>query len=210
MKKITIFLAVFSIVFISSVQAGIRLGVKAGVNLANASFSTDAVRTSNFTGFQAGPVLELGIPLIPVKLDVAALYSQQGLKFKLGDNDFEEKESKLDVPVNLKFKFGLAGTGVFLSAGPYVSFDLSKDNFSQTVADTKDKFENKDFGAGINVGGGIELLKHLQVSANYKIGLTDDYKSTVDIADIHDPVSILTKGFKGKTRVWSITATYFF
>ena len=204
MKKITIFLAVFSIVFISSVQAGIRLGVKAGVNLANASFSTDAVRTSNFTGFQVGPVLELGIPLIPVKLDVAALYSQQGLKFKLGDNDFEEKESKLDVPVNLKFKFGVGIIGAFLAAGPYVSFDLSK---SQTVSGIPDMFKNKDFGAGINVGGGIELLRHLQVSANYKIGLTDDYKSTVELSD---PTGILMEGFKGKTRVWSIAATYFF
>lgn len=200
MKKITIFLAVFSIVFISSIRADIRLGVKAGVSLANASFNTDAVRTSNFTGFQVGPILELGIPLIPVKLDVAALYSQQGLKFKLGDNDFEEKESKLDVPVNLKFKFGVAGTGVFLSAGPYVSFDLSN-SIPQIVTDTSDKFKNKDFGAGINVGGGIELLRHLQIGANYKIGMTDDYKS-------FNALDVVTG--KGKTRVWSITATYFF
>ncbi|MDR1632916.1 MAG: PorT family protein [Dysgonamonadaceae bacterium] len=197
MKKITIFLAVFSFVFIHSIQADIRLGVKAGANLANASFNIDAIQTSNFTGFQVGPVLEIG----PV--EVAALYNQQGLKFKFDELDFEKKESRLDVPVNLKLKLGVGSLLCgFLTAGPYASFKLSGDDFSEAANGVVNAFKNKDFGAGINVGGGIELSGHLQIGVNYKISVTDDYKS-------FDVATDLT-GLKGKARIWSITAAYFF
>ncbi|MDR2622315.1 MAG: porin family protein [Dysgonamonadaceae bacterium] len=201
MKKAVIILTVFSFVLISSIQADIRLGVKAGANLAHASFNTDAIQTSNFTGLQFGPIVEFGIPVIGIKLDAAVLYSQQGLKIK--DVDLEQKESTLDVPVNLKLKFGLGSLSGFFTAGPYASFKLSSDDFPFSVEDADsgipDKIKNKNFGAGINVGGGIELLKHLQIGVNYRIGMTDDYKSFDAATDI-----------KGKIRIWSATATYFF
>ena len=195
MKKITIILAVFSLMFISSVHANIRLGVKAGVNLANASFNTESIHTSNFTGFQAGPILEC--TFAGIGLDAAVLYSQQGLKFEYS----EENLSALDIPVNLKFKFGLLDiVGAFLTAGPYVSFKLSGDNFLVISENIHDTFKSRSFGAGINVGAGVELLKHLQVGVNYQISLTDDYK-TLETSHLV---------LKGKTRIWSITAAYFF
>jgi long-subunit fatty acid transport protein len=197
MKKISIILAVFSFVFISSVQANLRFGAKAGVNLANASFNTETLQTSNFTGFQAGPILEF--TLVGIGIDAALLYSQQGLKLK--DVDFEEKMSTLDIPVNLKLKIGLLDIlGGYLSAGPYMSFKLSGGNLSDTSSSIWNDFKTESFGAGINLGCGVELLKHLQVGVNYRIGLTDDYK-TLEKSQLD---------LKGKTRIWSITAAYFF
>ncbi|GHT63434.1 membrane protein [Bacteroidia bacterium] len=199
MKKVAIILAVFSFILISSIQADIRLGLKAGVNLANTSFNKDIIKTSNFTGFQAGPIVEFDIPIVGIKLDAAVLYSQQGLK--LDNMDFEKKESTLDVPVNLKFKFGLVNNlGGFLTAGPYASFKLSGDNFSVAWEGIKNELKNKSFGAGINLGGGIELFEHLQIGVNYKISMTDDYKS-LDSENLN---------IKGKNRIWSVTAAYFF
>jgi hypothetical protein len=196
MKKIAIIVAVFGFVFIHSIRADIRFGVKVGVDLANASFNKDVVQTSNFTGFQAGPVLELGI------FDIAALYSQQGMKFKFNDIDFEKNESRLDVPVNLKLKLGTGGIGCFLAAGPYANFRLSGDDFLVSAEGIRSDFKSKSFGAGINIGGGISLLG-LQIGVNYRMGLTDDYKS-------FNAVQEGLAGFKGKTRVWSITAACFF
>ncbi|GHT60840.1 membrane protein [Bacteroidia bacterium] len=199
MKKITIILAIFSFVLISSVRADIRLGVKAGVNLADASFNKSTIQTSNFTGYQVGPILEFKLPIVGIGLDVAVLYSQQGLKFKFDDVDFKERHSTLEIPVNLKFKFDLVESiGGYLTAGPYVSFKLDGDDFSGVSQNIKNDFKNESFGAGINVGGGLELVKHLQVGVNYKIGMTNDYKS-LTIDDLN-----------GKTRIWSITAAYFF
>ncbi|MDR0732819.1 MAG: PorT family protein [Dysgonamonadaceae bacterium] len=197
MKRITIILAVFSFVFISSIHADIRLGVKAGVNLANASLSSDAIKTSNFTGFQVGPVIEIGLPLISV--DAAVLYNQQGLAFnplKANKEYFKEKDSRLDVPVNLKFKLGSSLLGCFLTAGPYASLRL--------VNSLSDQIKNKNFGAGVNVGAGVSLLRHLQIGVNYKISVTDDYQL------FNTENAIVELAAKGKARVWSITAAYLF
>ena len=57
MKKIIIMLSILLIPAFS-LQAKVKLGVKGGVNLANASFSTEAIKTDNFTGYQIGPILE--------------------------------------------------------------------------------------------------------------------------------------------------------
>ena len=201
MKKLAIILVVFSFVLTPSLRADIRLGVKAGVNLANPSFSTDAIQTSNFTGFQVGPILEFTLPIVGLGMDAAVLYSQQGLKFQFDNADFNGRQSTLDVPVNLKFKFGLVKNfGAYLTAGPYASFKLSGNSISIATENIKNDLTNESFGAGINLGAGFELFKHLQIGANYRISMTDDYKS-LDTGNLD---------FNGKDRIWSITAAYFF
>lgn len=201
MKKNAVLIVTILFVSVFSAQAGIRFGVKAGVNLANASLSTEALDPSNFTGFQAGLITDFTLPIIGLGMDAALLYSQQGLKFdknlisELRLSDETKKLSTLDIPVNLKYKFSLVGLmGVYLNAGPYVSFRLDEN--------LKDQYKTKSFGAGLNFGAGVELLNHLQIGANYKLGLTNDY------SDFHLNLDAL-KG-DGKVRVWSITAAYFF
>ena len=192
MKKLSIILVIIIFVPISSIHAGIRLGIKASVNLANASFSKDAIQTSNFTGFQVGPILEISPSIGGFGLDIAALYSQQGVKIEYS----EEKQSSLNIPVNLKFKFGLINIlGVYLTAGPYANFKLSGNNFKTTIYN---EYKSKSFGVGVNLGGGFELFKNLQVGANYQLSFTDDYKS------------LTQDDYKAKTRIWSITAALFF
>jgi hypothetical protein len=190
------FLGVFSI----PANAGLKFGVKTGVNLAKASFNTETLRSGNFTGFQVGPILDFAPPVFGIGMDIAALYSQQGLKIK--NLSLEVRESTLDVPLNLKFKFGLVGAaGVFLTAGPYASFRLEGKNLNSIVKNMNHDFRHKSFGAGLNFGFGISLGQHLQVGANYKYGMTDDYKSFIDKNN---------KDWKVKTRVWSISAAFFF
>ncbi len=168
----------------------IKWGLKAGVNLSEASFNWNALNPDNFTGFQAGPIIEFNLPIIGLGMDAALLYSQQG--FKVDGNT--EKFATLDIPLNLKYKLGLLGAiGIYGSAGPYASFRVSGDNFS--VADIPDQFKQKTFGAGLNFGFGVELLKHLQIGANYQLKLTDDYSAGE---------------YDVKTKTWSVTAAFFF
>ena len=209
MKKTIVMLAIL-LIPVFSMQAGIRIGAKAGINLANASFNKDAVKTDNFTGFQIGPIVEIS-GLGGFGVDAAILYNKYGLKVKEGINPLssyrpigddqisEEKIDALDIPVNLKMKFSVANVlGLYLSAGPYIRFKLdNKVSFNQI----KTQWESKTFGAGLNFGTGVELLKNLQIGVNYQLDLSDSYVnfSKDDLKDL-----------KGKTRIWSITAAYFF
>lgn len=212
MKKQTT-LIVFAIFWMSafSLRAGIRIGATAGVNLANAAFNPNIIKTDNFTGFQIGPIIEVS-SLSGWGLDAAILYSQQGLNFKelsieelFVSEDYKEKTSTLDIPVNLKFKLSLANMlGCYLSAGPYISFKID----DQTTFDQlKTDWGSKDFGAGLNFGAGLELFKHLQIGVNYRFALNDDYGNVVSFTD---RTGNNLETVKAKTRIWSITAAFFF
>jgi len=210
-KRITAMTVAILCLSAFSLQAGIRIGAKAGVNLANASFSSSTFQTDNFTGFQIGPILEFST-LSGFGFDAAALYSQQGVKFNgisISDN-YEGKTSTLDVPVNLKFKFSLVNIlGCYLTAGPYVSFKLDNQGTLSSYQKTvKTEWVNKNFGVGLNLGAGFELIKHLQVGVNYQLALNNDYSSNVNIVDYMG--NIIQPVINGKTRIWSITAAFFF
>ena len=101
------------------------------------------------------------------------------------------KNDYIDVPVNLKWKFGLPIVKGYLSAGPYVGFRVGGDKFWDIPGSVGDQLKAKSFNAGLNLGAGVELIKHLQV------GLTDDYSAS-------------KFELNGKNRGWSITAAILF
>jgi hypothetical protein len=196
-KKMTMITLAILVTSVFSLQAGIRVGIKGGVNLAKPAFNTSALKTENFTGFQVGPVIEVS-GITGLGVDAAILYSQQGLKIK--DIDLEEKVSTIDIPVNLKLKLSLVDVlGCYLSAGPYISFKVDEQTSFHHI---KMDWKTKKFGVGLNFGAGLELVKHLQVGVNYQLALNDDY-GNFSISDLKDDL-------KAKTRIWSITAAYFF
>ena len=63
-----------------------------------------------------------------------------------------------------------------------------------------DQVKAKSFGAGVNVGAGVELVSHLQVGLQYSWGLTDNYSLERDS---------WSKG-SGKNRGWVISAAILF
>lgn len=193
-KSIVIFIG-FLMLSVVSAQADIKFGVKAGVNIAKPSFSGDVINPDNFVGFQGGLITEFTLPIVGLGMDAAILYSQQGLKLKTDNKDGDL--GTLEIPVNLKFKISLMDVlGGYLTTGPSVNFSLA-DGFSGL----KNEYEAKSFGFAWNFGFGVEVLSHLQVGANYRLGITDDYRYIKEVTG--DEI-------KGKAHGWSITAAYFF
>ncbi len=176
-----------------SASAQISFGVKGGVNISRVHFSTDVINSDNLTGFQIGPMAEFTVPLLGIGMDAAILYSQKGLEYK----SESYKTDYLDVPVNLKWKFGLPIVKGFFTAGPYASFRIGGDKIWNVI---NNQLKAKSFGVGLNVGAGVEVVKHLQVGLNYDLGLTNNYGST----------SESTESISGKNRGWSITAAILF
>ena len=79
----------------------IKFGVKGGMNFSE--LDTDVKSwydaKENSTGFFIGPMAEITLPIIGLGVDGALMYSQRGS----GD----VKQQGLEVPVNLKYTFGL-------------------------------------------------------------------------------------------------------
>ncbi|MDR2683474.1 MAG: porin family protein [Dysgonamonadaceae bacterium] len=197
MKKYVVFMGLFLLMGGISVQAQLKFGLKAGVNLSNISLEgplADNLAISNLTGFKAGPMMELTIPIIGLGLEAAVLYSQQDFKFSKDElRNKNYKRNGLEVPVNLKYKLSFFKLiGIYGTAGPYIHFKLSEN--------LQNQFNAQTFGAGLNFGAGVELLSHLQAGINYQMGLTEDYSANDFAGNL----------LKGKTTTWSITAAYLF
>jgi hypothetical protein len=197
MKRVQYLLILGALLVVSSVDAQVRFGAKAGLNIANAEFNKDNFSSDNVTGFLVGPTVEAMFGRGGLGLDLALLYSQKGF-----DSDVDKvKNSYLEVPVNLKLKLGVPLVNPYFTAGPYIGFRISGDKAWDVSKTIKEDIKAKSFSAGLNFGLGAELFDKLQVGLNYGWGLTDNYATF----DGNDPDS-----YKGKSHSWSVTATFFF
>ena len=120
MKKIVglILLAVMVLIAVPA-KSQIKFGIKGGLNISSVHFNKDLVGKDNVTGFNIGPMVEVMAPIMGVGFDAAILYSQKGIGVK---SEKDIKNDYIDVPVNLKWKFGLPIIKGYLAAGPYVGF----------------------------------------------------------------------------------------
>ncbi|MGM9760288.1 MAG: porin family protein [Parabacteroides sp.] len=181
-------------------QAQLRFGVKGGLNVSSVHFDKEVFDSDNVTGFHVGPMVELMMPGLGLGLDAAFLYSQKGMEYVEDGVKTEVKTDYLDVPVNVKWKFGLPLVKGYVAAGPYVGFRVGGDKFWKVPSAVADQIKAKSFGAGLNLGGGVELISHLQVGLMYSWGLTDNY-------------SMEREGWSkgtGKNRGWTVSAALIF
>lgn len=198
MKKLIGVIVLVTMIGVMPAAAQARFGVKGGVNISKVHFNKDLVKSSNFTGFNLGPMLEFNVPLLGVGMDVAVLYSRKGVDFK-EEGSWTSKSFNadyIDVPLNFKWKFGLPILKGYFAAGPYASFRVGGDKIWKVV---NNQIKTKSFGAGLNFGAGVEVINHLQVGFNYELGLSNAY--TVDVDN---------QSGNGKNRGWSITAAFLF
>lgn len=199
MKKITGLVLVILMTFVAlPAKSQLKFGLKGGLNISTVHLNSDLLKADNVTGFQIGPMLETTIPLLGVGFDAAILYSQKGMDVKSATGTSTDvKTDYIDVPVNLKWKFGLPIVKAYLSAGPYVGFRVGGDKFWDVPGSVVGQVKAKNFSAGLNFGVGAELISHLQVGFNYGLGLTDNYSAEkVDLS--------------AKNRGWSVTAAILF
>ena len=155
----------------------LRFGVKGGVNLVDYPFGHDMLKSENREGFFVGPNILIHVPIVGLDVDLAALYNDRKT---LAVNDEKIHQKTLDIPLYLRKDFSVIGPlGIFVGAGPQVSFQLGEKDFSFHDANWK----LKESYLSINVGGGI-TLSNLQLAVNYGIPIDNtgnvEWKETVD------------------------------
>lgn len=198
-----LFVALIGLFATGSAYADFRWGIKAGLNFNKLDYKN--VRSSvsdpgNRTGWEAGVMAELTVPIIGVGVDASLLYARQNLStFKdeaLNETIYDNKDF-IDIPVNLKWKINIPVVASIVKpmiyTGPDFLFALNKHTFQDIKSRTCE--------LGWNLGLGVELFKHLQVQGGYCFGLNNvaKYTGAVDNVDI-----------KAKKNYWTVSAAYLF
>ena len=172
MKKVlSIVFMVAAMLFASNANAQIKFGLKGGLNVTSMSFSEEVFDASNKTGFFVGPMVKVTVPIVGLSFDAAALYDQKEADVKYAAEGelgkVNVKQQSINIPVNVRYGFGLSSlANIFLFAGPQWGINVGGKNFKWNETSS---YSLKKSNFSVNVGAGVTLLKHLQVSANYNI-----------------------------------------
>ena len=234
MKKL---LAICGLALLMTIPASAQFswGIRAGVNAVNNDITAidkeKAVSKDSYTGFFAGPMMEVQIPIIGIGIDAAVLYSQKGLE--LSEQNVM-KEQAIAIPVNLKYTLGLGNLlGVFAQAGPQLNYnigelttlyqeDIKGSDVQQSFADVKEFALNKMIWS-MNLGVGVKLFNHLQAAVNYNIPITpsgvytlyedvetgsNDNASILDRIEAVQNIKNANEKFKSSTLQFSVTYTF--
>ena len=192
MKKIlSLVFIVAAMMYATSANAQIKFGLKGGLNVTSMSFSEDVFDASNKTGFFVGPMVKVTVPIVGLSFDAAALYDQN------------VKQQAINIPVNVRYGFGLSSlANVFLFAGPQWGFNVGDKNFD---LEKVGNYSLKKSNFSVNVGAGVTLLNHLQVSANYNIACGKSADASFSKA-----FDAVTKADKSRNNSWQIALGYWF
>lgn len=185
-------------------HAQFRYGVTAGVSVNDLKFKQKLMTVDKTVGYSAGIAAEMMFPGIGFGLDLGVRYEQRGAKLHMGERELWQWQGygtetatlhDLDLPVHLKFKYtrlnGFENTlAPFVYAGPTFSFIVGHSNV--------DALSYAGGAVGIEMGLGAEVMKRLQVSAAYNMGVTYALKT-----------KILTD-YSARSNNWDVRLTYFF
>ena len=159
----------------------IELGVKAGLNIANAVSNKEHWGGNSIVGYNAGFFLD-----IPLKKFTPNLYLQPGLSLtmKNGGAAYADYESGsihyLKVPVLLSYRYPLKDKlKAYVDFGPYFSYglfsngiELGNESWGSSGSDERYNISTQRFDAGLALGAGIKF-KRLSLGLQYDLGLTN-------------------------------------
>lgn len=195
----------------ATASAGVKLGLKGGLNVTDMSVSKDVVDGANRTGFFIGPTLKVGLPLVGWGFDISALYEQRSSKLSTNETsagyaDFERNITGkfINVPINVRYDIGLGSlASLFIAVGPQFGFNVG--NTKKLLdAESKSDWELKKSQFSTNVGFGVVVLKHYQVSANYNIAMGKTGEVT-----LRDGINEVVRK-TGRDNTWQIAVAYYF
>lgn len=222
-KLICIVLAAVALAAAPAANAQLRFGAKLGANFSNLSWdnakSLDFKGTS-LTNFTGGVTAEW-IFIAGFGVDASVMYTAKGTKYEVGDNIMGEAFESLfgtkeavtntihyiEVPINLKYKLQIPVVEdiviPFIYAGPSFAFKVGESikGLGETVQNAGNIIKNKGFDVAINLGIGVEIIKHVNLAVQYGWGL-----GTASEIGLGDVVNFN----KAKTGAWTITLGYMF
>lgn len=194
MKKLLVIVASLLVAVSAHAQFGVMAGITSARNNVN-----DAVKdVANVTQYHVGVTYKFALGSL-FAIQPSIIYNVKGAT--LNDiinagqriDSFQYKNGYVEIPVQLQVGFDLGIARLYGIAEPFIGYAVSNSIKVQGFSfdwnkDVKDKLEY-----GVGVGVGIELIKHVQISARYfwNLGRAD----TANLSEVIAAVS--NKGASG-------------
>jgi len=177
---------------------GVSVGVRAGVNLADLSFSseTEVTDSKNLTGFVAGVFVTVPVNSV-VAVQPELLFSMQGTRFTDGGESAKIKLDYVQVPLLLRLKPG-AKSPVGLLVGPTLGFkNRAKIEVTGAPVGFSDGFEDEIKGFDLGLAAGVDVvLGPLVLDGRYTWGLMNIAKDSSDPGTAKNRVFSATVGLR--------------
>lgn len=203
MKKLLVTLLATALVFclVSAAEAGVRFGLKAGVNSAKL-IGSDVNWIEEVGGLTSGKYGLVGGVFFAIDLGKVItiqpefLYTMKGSTIEDPAGTYTEKlyGDYLEIPLLLKLRIPTPIIQPVVFAGPAVGFKLSEKltlNGEQIPLEEK-ILKNNDYGAIF--GAGVDFGRHLSIDVRYSLGL----QKIIEAAESPTQLDI-------KNGVWSAT-----
>ena len=173
MKRILILVTAFMLL---SVQGFSQFGIKGGLNF-NSLEDINLRGVKDFdigssTGFNAGILYKVKIPLVGLAIQPELIYSQTNSSINTGlegvsNLNGDLKIGTLMLPVGLQWGIDLMLFRPFIQAVPYIGYTVNTQNKITNLNWNVDKFKY-----GVGLGAGLDIWK-LQISGRYNWDLGD-------------------------------------
>jgi len=197
MSNRTTLLAILVMAMIALPAMGqVRLGVRGGVALGEMRFDRDVIDSDNRVGYSGGLMVDLAMPVSGLGIDASVMYAHRSNRLSDGQRLF--KRHYISIPVMVRYRLPLPAleriVAPMVFTGPSFSV-LFDDN-----ADTG--WESHKTSTSWDVGAGVDLFRHIRLTASYSLGLTRAMSYTSSDQNASE--------VKGKDRLWTLNLALLF
>lgn len=182
-------------------EAQVKIGLRAGADMTDFSFSKSNFKSSNRAGFFFGPQVKLTVPIVGLSFDASALYDNHDIKVE-GENLTQQS---IIVPIHLRYGVGFGEfIGIFAAAGPQFDFNIGDKDICYRAKDDDDsRFSVKDSRVSWDFGVGFYVGSHFEAAAYYNVPLGRSGQMVWrDGSDVFVG--------KAKEKTWRVGITYYF
>ncbi len=207
MKRILVALMVL-VLTAGAASAQVRFGIKAGANFNKINVKEKTiVDPKGSCGFNAGVMAEFTVPIVGLNFDAALMYSRMNNAISnsyddgsilKSEGDMDWGKNFLEIPINIKYKFQIPMISSifapYIFTGPTFAFKLDKSIMDRTFQSTW------------NIGIGVELIHHLQISGSYGFGMNNVMDNVIKM----EGWNANSEQLKAYNNYWTVSAAWLF
>ena len=168
MKKFIVVIASLLV----AVSAHAQFGIVAGLTSSKSTIDAAISDVQNVTQYHVGLTYKLPLGRL-LAIQPSILYNVKGAKVEsiksVGLSAFDFKNGYIEIPVQVQVGLDLSLARIYGFVEPFIGYAISNStqttNGSKIDVDWNNIKDKLEYGVGI--GAGVELIKHVQVSARY-------------------------------------------